>query len=386
METQAMAKAMLVVLLLILSTRSSSTARFGPGPKKGAISPATSHADERFLAFRNRLNAEEAQSSRVAKGGPCKYDCEKKKIPKKKKEPKSKPKKATNGMEPVVPTINELKQMGRSHEEYVRTWVPPFTVREKYQDNQYTLSGGIYESAALGTCEDIAKMMGMCPWPCQTNGANDGSAKWRPKWVGITEKINPKYDGSDEKMPCLVQRAHPPWPEPYKSKEGTGSREKGGDTSDTGPFGQKYEPTECICVDPCSLYKTCGECTLIKRTYNTLPQTVGVSPWNCAWCEGSCVSADAIGPKLFQECAGRYSYTYAQCGPTITPEDIFLPGPHEVPAPEDGGPEQAKTKEDQERIDQPDPETPEERFRFSSGRGERKKVLDDVEAEMGVDA
>jgi hypothetical protein len=40
---------------------------------------------------------------------------------------------------------------------------------------------------------------------------------------------------------------------------------------------------------------------------------------------------------LFQECSGRYSYTYSQCGPTITPDEIALPGPYEEPPQENGG-------------------------------------------------
>lgn len=164
-----------------------------------------------------------------------------------------------------------------------------------------------------------------------------------------------------------MESAQAPWPERVNGKTGgnkpgatPGKATGSGATTSVGPFGVKYKETKCICVDPCSLYKTCGECTLIKRSYTNLPRLVGVSPWNCAWCEDRCVSANAMGPMLFQECSGRYSYTYSQCGPTITPEEIYLPQVP-PPEPENGGP----------------PETDGNSLRFRSDSGEMSDNNDD---------
>lgn len=300
---------------------------------------------ERFLAVEGRLSLRrEGQNTRPKKKKCNGHKCIKtKRSSKKKKKSRAKPPMLNSGMEPVVPTPDDLNLLGRSEDEFIRTWVPPFPVYEKYQDNQYMLSGGIFQSASDGTCEHIAEMMGKCPWPCQLRGANDGTEKFRPKWQTIMAKP-PKYKRDDPDTPCLVHRVHPPWPEPYKEKPGMFSKvasflsgpQRG--NTDESPFGAKYEKDDrCICVDPCSMYKTCQECTLIKQTIQTLPRTVGQSPWNCAWCENSCVSADSLGPSLLSECAGRFSYSYTECGATITPEDMFYPGPYVEPTPPNGG-------------------------------------------------
>ena len=303
------------------------------GPKK-----AQSEVVETAM-LRYALIEEESNKGGKAPKPPC-GKC--KKAPKAAKATVPKPP-TPDGIQPIIPTEADLMVMGRQPSDFVRSWVPPFTKRELYQDNQYTLSGSIYESARNGVCTGLAEMMGVCVWPCQERGANDGSEKYRPKWMKIIEKI-PTYDRTDPKSPCLVESAQAPWPERVNSKSGgskpgatPGKATSSGATTSEGPFGVKYKETQCICIDPCSTYKTCQECTLIKRSYTSLPRLVGVSPWNCAWCEDRCVSANAMGPMLFQECSGRYSYTYSQCGPTITPDEVALPGPYEEPPKEDGG-------------------------------------------------
>eukprot|EP00938_MAST-03A_sp_MAST-3A-sp1_P002469 g2469.t1 len=336
----------LLILLLLAVSIPFTSATIGPGPKKARslldsnTQGSTYHYDTAMLRYAMIEEEERENKGGKAPKPPC-GKC--KKAPKAAKTTVPKPP-TPDGVQPIIPTEADLMVMGRKPDDFVRSWVPPFTKRELYQDNQYTLSGSIYESARNGVCTNLAEMMGVCPWPCQERGANDGSEKYRPKWMRIVEKI-PPYDRLDPNSPCLVESAHPPWPDRVNSKSGAASKpgatpgkaSSSGATTSEGPFGVKYKETQCICVDPCSTYKTCQECTLIKRSYTGLPRLVGVSPWNCAWCEDRCVSANAMGPMLFQECSGRYSYTYSQCGPTITPEEIALPGPYEEPPQEDGG-------------------------------------------------
>ena len=97
--------------------------------------------------------------------------------------------------------------MGRKPDDFVRSWVPPFTKRELYQDNQYTLSGSIYESARNGVCTNLAEMMGVSPWPCQERGANDGSEKYRPKWMNSGENTDVRSFGSE--ITVSMESAHP---------------------------------------------------------------------------------------------------------------------------------------------------------------------------------
>ena len=148
-------------------------------------------SDYESAMLRHALIEEEEKEN---KGGKApKPPCGKcKKAPKAAKATVPKPP-TPDGIQPIIPTEADLLVMGRKPNDYVRSWVPPFTKRELYQDNQYTLSGSIYESARNGVCTGLAEMMGVCPWPCQERGANDGSEKYRPKWMKIVDKI-PLYD------------------------------------------------------------------------------------------------------------------------------------------------------------------------------------------------
>ena len=158
-------------------TNTQTSATIGPGPKKARslldsnTQGSTYHYDTAMLRYAMIEEEERENKGGKAPKPPC-GKC--KKAPKAAKTTVPKPP-TPDGVQPIIPTEADLMVMGRRPDDFVRSWVPPFTKRELYQDNQYTLSGSIYESARNGVCTNLAEMMGVCPWPCQERGANDGS-------------------------------------------------------------------------------------------------------------------------------------------------------------------------------------------------------------------
>lgn len=54
--------------------------------------------------------------------------------------------------------LDELAIAGRSQNEHVWSWVPPFGIQDMYEDDQYTLSGGAAETLVVDECEKLASV------------------------------------------------------------------------------------------------------------------------------------------------------------------------------------------------------------------------------------
>ena len=214
----------------------------------------------------------------------------------------------------VETTVDALRKAGRDVEEVVWNWVPPFGERELYEDGSYTLSGGVASGAESGVCEQLAYIAKACVLPCQLRGGMPEGKLVTAQQVKITDKI--EYDTA--KGPCLKRRAKGKPPKPAELSGGISgllsflelphadasqrsrSRharhqrqlqrrrsapsllEAASTTSSgsalqatlaarqamrerlPGKASKAYEPAlddemgECICVDPCSLYNSCG--------------------------------------------------------------------------------------------------------------------------------
>mgnify|MGYP000211943662 CR=1 FL=1 len=122
----------------------------------------------------------------------------------------------------------------------------PFPYQEDYPENAYTLSGGIFSSVIEGTCQRRAQhsKSGWCQPPCQ-----------------LEPDPNRKLSSSQyDTMSCLVS-LYAPGVRPDKTghfldmdKHKLAMNEKTRD----------IRMGSCACVDPCAMYKNCGECTANK--------------------------------------------------------------------------------------------------------------------------
>lgn len=82
---------------------------------------------------------------------------------------------------------------------------------------------------------------------------------------------------------------------------------------------------DCMCIDPCRRYKTCGECTANKASHMERPPGVDPetwrpppwaavgSPYNCGWCQNKCVTGNREGPTIGGDQCLVWQYKTPQC-------------------------------------------------------------------------
>ena len=162
-----------------------------------------------------------------------------------------------------------------------RVFFPPNLIKERLNDGDYNIEGGLFESYVEGACAQQYGQSGVCSPPCMQ------------KWPGDNSR-------------CIVE-----------AKDGS-----------------------CICVDPCTVLgipryndfgneiqgSGCEECVRHKNTkhFEKEPWVILDSPVNCGWCGTSCVSADANGPTVLgNDCPDNYQYTISRCRlQTLNDEDL----------------------------------------------------------------
>jgi hypothetical protein len=142
----------------------------------------------------------------------------------------------------LAPNPNPPSYTGHPRNGY--HWERPFPRREAYPEGAYTLSGGIFESVVEGTCQRRAQhsKSGWCQPPCQ-----------------LMPETERKLSASKrDTKSCLVMLYSPGVRADQSGKAST--KHKLDIDSKTRDIGLG----SCPCVDPCSLYTTCGECTANK--------------------------------------------------------------------------------------------------------------------------